>query len=161
MTQNPIIASPLDNIQNSLQVLIKNEIHQGPVARNGKPVGIVTDRDPKIALSDYVSEPSPKVGSVMSREPVTVTNDLKIAEAAKIIHKRRFNALPIVNKKAELVDILTIRGILDGLINLFEIQNNLRKLENRKQYCPKTKTNGEPRHENRKNTIPDRFLGVL
>jgi predicted transcriptional regulator len=161
MTQNPIIAYPLDSIQNTLQVLIKNEIHQDPVVRNAKLVGIGTDRDRKIALSDYVSEPSPKVGSVMSRDPVTVTNDLKIAEAAKIIHKRGFNALPVVNKKAELVGILTIRNIPDGLINLFETQNNLRKLENRKQYCPKTKINGELRHENRKNTIPDRFLGVL
>lgn len=121
MTQNPIIVSPLDDIQNTFQVLIKNDIHQVPVVSNGKLVGIVTDRDLKIALSEYSGDPNPKVGSVMSRDPVTVTDDLKIVEAAKIIRKRRFNALPVVNKKAELVGILTVRDILDGLINLFEI----------------------------------------
>lgn len=121
MTQNPIIVSPLDNVQKTFQALIKNDIHQVPVVRNGKLVGIVTDRDLKIAVSEYVSDPNPKVGSVMSRDPVTVTDDSKIVEAAKIIRKRRFNALPVVNKKAELVGILTVRDILDGLINLFEI----------------------------------------
>jgi acetoin utilization protein AcuB len=121
MTQNPMIVSPLDDIQNTFQILIKNGIHQVPVVRNGELVGIVTDQDLKIALSDYISDPSPKVDSVMSRDPVTVTDDLKIVEAAKIIRKRRFNALPVVNKKAQLVGILTVRDILDGLINLFEI----------------------------------------
>lgn len=121
MTQNPIVVSPLDNIQNTSETLIKNDIHQVPVVRSGKLVGIVTDRDLKIALSEYPSDSSPNVGSVMSRDPVTVTDDSKIVEAAKIIRKRRFNALPVVNKKAELVGILTVRDILDGLINLFEI----------------------------------------
>lgn len=121
MTQNPIVVSPLDNIQNTSEMLIKNEIHQVPVVRNEKLVGIVTDRDLKIGFSKYASDPSPDVGSAMSRDPVTVKDDSKIVEAAKIIRKRRFNALPVVNKKAELVGILTVRDILDGLINLFEI----------------------------------------
>jgi acetoin utilization protein AcuB len=121
MTQNPIIVSPLENIENTSQVLIENGIHQIPVVSNGNLVGIVTDRDLKIALSEDLRDPSLNVGSVMSRNPVTVTDDLKIVEAAKIIRKRRFNALPVVNKKGELVGILTVRDILDGLINLFEI----------------------------------------
>jgi acetoin utilization protein AcuB len=121
MTQNPIIVSPLENIENTSQVLIENGIHQVPVVSNGNLVGIVTDRDLKIALSGDLRDPSLNVGSVMSRNPVTVTDDLKIVEAAKIIRKRRFNALPVVNKKGELVGILTVRDILDGLINLFEI----------------------------------------
>lgn len=121
MTQNPIVVSPFDKILNTSEMLIKNDIHQVPVVRNGKLVGIVTDRDLKIALSNYASDPSPNVGSVMTRDPVTVTDVSKIVEAAKIIRKKRFNALPVVDKKAELVGILTVRDILDGLINLFEI----------------------------------------
>lgn len=121
MTQHPLTVSPLDNIQNTFQVLINNSIHQVPVVSNGELVGIVTDRDLKIAVAGDSGDPNLNVGSVMSRNPITVTDDLKIVEAAKIIRKRRFNALPVVNKKGELVGIVTVRDILDGLINLFEI----------------------------------------
>jgi acetoin utilization protein AcuB len=121
MTHNPIIVSPLDNVQNTLQVLINNGIHQAPVVGKGELVGIVTDRDLRIAISEDISDPRLNIGSVMSKNPVSVTDDLRIVEAAKIIRKRRFNALPVINKKGELVGIVTVRDILDGLINLFEI----------------------------------------
>jgi CBS domain-containing protein len=121
MTQNPITVSPLENIENTSQVLNKNGIHQAPVVSNGKLVGMVTDRDLKIVLSEDLRDPNVSVASVMSRNPITVTDDLKMVEAAKIIRKKRFNALPVVNKKGELIGILTVRDILDGLINLFEI----------------------------------------
>jgi acetoin utilization protein AcuB len=121
MTQNPITVSPLDNIQDTLQVLINNRIHQLPVVSKGELVGMVTDKDLRIAISEDISGPNLNLGSVMSRNPVSVTDDLRIVEAAKIIRKRRFNALPVINKKGQLVGIVTVRDILDGLINLFEI----------------------------------------
>ena len=121
MTQNPVVASPTDNIQNTFQALINNGIHQVPVVSNGELVGIVTDRDLRIVLSEEVSDQELNIGHVMSKNPVSVTDDLKIVEAAKIIRRRRFNALPVVDKKGELVGIVTVRDILDGLINLFEI----------------------------------------
>ena len=121
MTQNPLTVSPLDNIQNTFHVLIKNGIHQVPVVSNGDLVGIVTDRDLRMALAEDIMDAKVNIGTVMSKNPVSVTDDLKIVEAAKIIRKRRFNALPVINKKGELVGIVTVRDILDGLINLFEI----------------------------------------
>ena len=121
MTQNPVVASPTDNIQNTFQALINNGIHQVPVVSKGELVGIVTDRDLRIVLSEEISDPELNIGNVMSNNPVSVTDDLKIVEAAKIIRRRRFNALPVVDKKGELVGIVTVRDILDGLINLFEI----------------------------------------
>lgn len=121
MTRNPVVASPTDNVQNTLQVLIKNGIRQVPVISEGELVGIVTDRDLRMVLSEEVKDLELKVGTVMSKNPVNVTDDSKIVEAAKIIRRRRFNALPVIDKKGELVGIVTVRDILDGLINLFEI----------------------------------------
>ena len=121
MTQNPIIVSPLNNIQDTFQVLINNGIHQVPVVREGELVGIVTDRNLRIAPSEDISDPNLKIGSVMSKGPVSVTDDLKTVETAEIIRKRRFNALPVIDKKAELIGIVTVRDNLDGLINLVEI----------------------------------------
>lgn len=121
MTRNPVVASPTDNVQSTLQVLIKNGIRQVPVISEGELVGIVTDRDLRMVLSEEVKDLELKVGTVMSKNPVNVTDDSKIVEAAKIIRTRRFNALPVIDKKGELVGIVTVRDILDGLINLFEI----------------------------------------
>ncbi|MGB7291613.1 MAG: CBS domain-containing protein [Thermodesulfobacteriota bacterium] len=121
MTQNPVIVSPLDNIQYTFQVLTNNGIHQVPVVSKGELVGIVTDRDLRIAMSEDISSPNLNIGNVMSKSPVSATDDLRMVEPVKIIRKRRFNALPVINKKGEPVGIVTVRDILDGLINLFEI----------------------------------------
>ena len=121
MTQNPITVSPLESIEEAYGVLIKNGIHQVPVLSDGSLVGIITDRDLRTALYDRPGAPNVKVSAVMSREPISITDDLKIVEAAKVISKERFNALPVVDSRGELIGIVTVRDILDGLINLFEI----------------------------------------
>jgi acetoin utilization protein AcuB len=54
----------------------------------------------------------------MSSDPVTVMEDATLEEAARIIRNRKFNALPVVSRGGELVGIITVTDILDGLLNL-------------------------------------------
>ncbi|MDA2919929.1 CBS domain-containing protein [Desulfobacterota bacterium AH_259_B03_O07] len=70
MTGNPIIVSPLETIKNAFHLLKKNSIHQIPVVSDGRLVGIVTDRDLRMALVQDLKEPGLKVENVMSKNPV-------------------------------------------------------------------------------------------
>jgi acetoin utilization protein AcuB len=54
----------------------------------------------------------------MSPSPVTILEDKTVEEAAQIIHDRKFNALPVVSTQGELVGIITVTDILNGLLNL-------------------------------------------
>ncbi len=114
MTQKPITAIPEEGVKNTFDLLQKYGIRQIPVVKDGRLVGIVTDRDLRIALL----RPTLKVGEVMSSNPVTIIEDAPVEEAARIICNRKFNALPVVSKTGELVGIITVTDILDSLINL-------------------------------------------
>lgn len=73
------------------------------------------------------------VKEIMTREPITITPDTPIAEAAKLLLDRRINGIPVVDSKGRLVGILcqsdlvtqqkkfpipTLFTLLDGLIPL-------------------------------------------
>jgi len=114
MTPNPVTVVPWEDVKNTFHLLKKHSIRQVPVVKDGGLLGVVTDRDLRVALV----RPELTVEAVMSSNPVTIIEDATIEEAARIVRTRKFNALPVVSKKGELVGIITVTDILDGLLNL-------------------------------------------
>ncbi|MCI0454325.1 MAG: CBS domain-containing protein [Candidatus Dadabacteria bacterium] len=114
MTPNPLIVTPGEDVKNAFHLLKKHSIRQIPVLKDERLVGIVTDRDLRMALV----RPELTVGDVMSSNPMTIIEDAPVEEAARMIRNRKFNALPVVSKRGELVGIITVTDIFDGLLNL-------------------------------------------
>ena len=113
MTSNPVTVIPEEDVKNTSHLLQKYRIRQTPVVKDGRLVGIVTDRDLRMVFI----RPNLTVNDVMSSSPVTVIEDAPVEEAARIICNRKFNALPVVSKTGELVGIITVTDILDNLIH--------------------------------------------
>lgn len=78
------------------------------------------------------------VKDIMTREPITVTQDTPITEAAKLLLDRRINGLPVVDSQGRLAGIIcqsdlvtqqkkfpipTLFTLLDGLIPLQSIKS--------------------------------------
>jgi CBS-domain-containing membrane protein len=114
MTSNPITVTPEEDVKNAFYLLKKHNIRQFPVVKDGKLMGIITDRDLRMALM----RPGLTVGDIMSYSPVTIIEDATVEEAARMVRERKFNALPVVSKGGELVGIITVTDIFDGLLNL-------------------------------------------
>ncbi len=55
------------------------------------------------------------VKDVMTRKPVTITPDAAISEAARIMHKRDFNRIPVVDSEGKLVGLIA----RDDIISVF------------------------------------------
>ncbi len=55
------------------------------------------------------------VKDVMTRKPVTITPDAAISEAARIMHKRDFNRIPVVDSDGKLVGLIA----RDDIISVF------------------------------------------
>ena len=119
MTPNPATVTPKEDAKSTFQFLKKNGFRQAPVVKDGTLTGIVTDRDLRVALM----QPNLTVGDVMSFNPVTILEDTTVEEAARMIRNRKFNALPVVSKRGELVGIITVTDILDGLLNLLRFHD--------------------------------------
>jgi CBS domain-containing protein len=88
------------------------------VVENGKLIGIVTDRDLRMAIVQTYVESSLNVRDVMGFDPVTISDDAEVEKAARIICEKKFNALPVVSSTGDLVGIITTSDILKGILNL-------------------------------------------
>ena len=122
MTGNPATFSPGEDVKVAFAKLTDLKVRQAPVVENGKLLGIVTDRYLRLAVVQTLSEPGLNVGSVMTPDPVTVTAGTKLRDAAKLISKNKFNALPVISDAGELVGVLTTTDILNGLVKALDDQ---------------------------------------
>lgn len=129
MTRNPIFIRP-DTPVTEAQTLMKREkIHHLPVLdKDEKLVGIVAEKDllyasPSVATTLSVYEMTSllaklKVEKVMSREVVSVAEDVPLEEAARIMADRGIGGLPVVRGKA-VVGIITESDLFRIFIELF------------------------------------------
>ncbi|OGE20705.1 MAG: hypothetical protein A3J42_03135 [Candidatus Dadabacteria bacterium RIFCSPHIGHO2_12_FULL_53_21] len=122
MTRNPVTFSPGEDVRVAFGRLTDLKIRQAPVVENGKLAGIVTDRDLRLAVMETLSEPGLRVASVMTPDPVTVTEGTKLRDAAELISKNKFNALPVISDSGELIGVLTTTDILNGLVKALDDQ---------------------------------------
>jgi acetoin utilization protein AcuB len=126
MTPKPITVTPDYKADETLEIMKNLNFRQCPVVDDGKLVGIVTDRDIRAAL---VQGNDLKVGEIMSGNPITILDYASVEGAAEIIRSGKFNAIPVVSNKGELVGILTVTDLLDALLNLLGFHEKPQRLE--------------------------------
>jgi acetoin utilization protein AcuB len=127
MTRDPVAVSPDDSLAEALRVTRARRIRHLPVVRGAELVGIVSDRDVRLAMPSPLTEADParveflnrtKVGSVMTREVVTVGPRETVEDAARILARHRIGAVPVVDAHGALVGILSETDILHAFVEL-------------------------------------------
>jgi len=112
-------------MKKAMDLLKENEIRHLPVLKDGKLVGILSERDIKQASPSpataleireiYYLLAKVKVKQIMTRRPYTITSTATIEEAALILREKKIGCLPVVDD-GKLVGILTETDILDAFI---------------------------------------------
>jgi acetoin utilization protein AcuB len=129
MTKSPFTVSEETSLKEAIPMLGKHHIRHLPVLSGSRLVGMVTDRDIRraqpglllgIGREDYedVLLKTP-VSRIMTREPVTVTEDTPVVDAVRLIVEKRFGSLPVVRGE-ELVGIFTEIDALKLLLQRLE-----------------------------------------
>ena len=126
MTPEPITLSPEDTLLQALETMRLRGVRRLPVTVGGMLVGLVTEGDLKRA------EPSTLTGSeeefnrvmegtsisrIMIQNPVTVTADSALLEAAETMYGTKYGALPVVSE-GRLVGILTDNDLAHALVDV-------------------------------------------
>jgi CBS domain-containing protein len=116
MTPNPIRIHLQSTLPQARKLMEENHIRRLPVVKEDELVGIVTFGDIREAQPSNVSSLRSyemehlinliTVDTVMTADPITITPDTTIAEAARIFLEHKFGGLPVV-KKGKLVGIIT------------------------------------------------------
>lgn len=126
MTPNPITVTPDKRVDETLDLMKNLNFRQCPVVEDGKLVGIVTERDLRASISKGGGA---RVGEIMARDPITIIDYTSVEGAAEIIRSGKFNALPVVSNKGELVGILTVTDLLDAFLKMLGFHEKPQRLE--------------------------------
>ncbi len=107
MILDPITIAPDATIREAHQLMTKYRISGIPVTKNGKLVGILTNRDLR-----FESRMELKVAQVMTKDKlVTAPEGTSLEKAREILHEHRIEKLLVINKKFELKGLITIKDI--------------------------------------------------
>ncbi len=104
---NPFFLSPDHLVADANELMGKYRISGVPICRDGKLVGILTNRDMRF-LTDF-SQP---IGEVMTKEHlVTAPVGTTLEQAQEILRQHRIEKLPIVDENGYLKGLVTIKDI--------------------------------------------------
>jgi IMP dehydrogenase len=107
MVVDPITMAPDQRLYEALEVMEKYRISGVPVTKNGKLVGILTNRDLR-----FETKLDLKIADVMTKEKlVTVPIGTSLEEAKEILHRHRIEKLPVVDEEFNLKGLITIKDI--------------------------------------------------
>ena len=100
------------SIAEAARVMERECIGSLPVVKNGKLVGILTDRD--ICCRGIGQGHDPKrtsVGKIMSRDVVTCFDDQDLHDAAAVMERKKVLRVPILDRAKRLVGIVTLADL--------------------------------------------------
>ncbi len=107
MILNPITMHPEQKIYQALEIMKKYRISGVPITKNGKLVGILTNRDLR-----FEKKLDAEISTVMTKDRlITVPVGTTLEESKEILHKNRIEKLLVVDEQNNLKGLITIKDI--------------------------------------------------
>jgi IMP dehydrogenase len=107
MILNPITMRPEQKIYEALEIMKKYRISGVPITKNGKLVGILTNRDLR-----FEKRLDAEISTVMTKDRlITVPVGTTLEESKEILHKNRIEKLLVVDDHNNLKGLITIKDI--------------------------------------------------
>ncbi len=104
---DPFFLAPDNLVKDAVALMEKYRISGVPITKEGKLVGILTNRD--LRFESNFDQP---ISNIMTKDNlVTAPVGTSLAEAQKILGKHRIEKLPIVDEKGYLKGLITIKDI--------------------------------------------------
>jgi CBS domain-containing protein len=138
MSHDPIVVKAETPLNEAIKILAEKRISGLPVVDDaGNLLGIISETDLMWRETDvtppayimildsviYLQNPATyerdlhkalgqTVGEVMSKNPITISPDKSLKEAAKIMHDRKIHRLPVLDSNNQVIGILTRGDII-------------------------------------------------
>ncbi len=115
-----------DRLAEVKKIFDHTQFHHLLVIENGQLVGIISDRDLFKAISPNIGTPAASTGDeatlnkkahqIMSRKPVTISEDATLEQAIALMNLRQVSCLPAIDPSNKPSGILSWRDILKSLV---------------------------------------------
>ncbi len=128
---NLITVGPADSLSEVVNKLVLNNISSVAVVSDGKPLGIVSEKDVLRFASEGI-DLSDRVDKYMSSPVDTANADTALVDVVEVMNYKNIRRIIIVDEEGAAVNILTIRDVVKNLEG--DYSNFLeRKLRNAKE----------------------------
>lgn len=128
MTKDPVTITDETSMMKAIHMMKERRFRRLPVLRDGKLVGLVTDRDLKEASPSkattldvhelYYLLAELQIKEIMSRNPVSVSPEDTVEHAAQLMLEKTISGLPVVEDDGHLVGIITQSDVFKAFINI-------------------------------------------
>jgi len=123
----PLTSNPNDRLVHARRMMLDRGVGRLPVVEGGRLVGIISERDVAKSLrafrdlNDTASKQYARiynilVSDVMTHDVKYVYADTPLDEVKKIILTENRGGLPVLNRREEVVGMITRRSVLDYLV---------------------------------------------
>lgn len=131
----PMTLEPNKTVLDARNALLKYEISRVVIAKNRKPLGIVTEKD--IARFLYEQVPPRQLGEirideVMSKNLVTVGEETDLRTCAKLMLAKGISSLIVVDAKKNLKGIFTKTDLTSAYVEYFVMKHRVAELMTKK-----------------------------
>ncbi|MFL5306551.1 MAG: IMP dehydrogenase [Polyangia bacterium] len=103
---NPVTVGPDQKLAVALELMKRHEISGLPVVADGRPVGILTNRD--IRFERNLDQP---ISAMMTRKLITISEGTSVESAKELLHKNRIEKLLVIDSGGYLKGLVTIKDI--------------------------------------------------
>jgi acetoin utilization protein AcuB len=127
MTRDPLTVSPAHSLADALRLTRARRIRHLPVVQDGVVVGMVSDRDVRLAMPSPLTESDDSrvafleetpVSALMRGEVASIGPNDTVEDAAKLMRRSRIGALPVVDAHGRLLGILSESDVLDAFVEI-------------------------------------------
>jgi CBS domain-containing protein len=107
MTPNPRTVSPDDTLESAARIMRDEDTGAVPVVRDGRPIGILTDRDIVIRAVADGGATSRAVREIVTERLISISPEASTREATELMSEHQIRRLPVVEND-RLVGIVSL-----------------------------------------------------
>jgi CBS domain-containing protein len=127
MSSNPVCCRPDTSLREVAEKMVEHDCGEIPVCdEDGKPIGVVTDRDIVCRLVAKGHDPlEASAEDCMSEPVVTATPDMSVEDCARLMEQYQVRRLPVIDANGVCCGIvaqadLARRGSRDTVVEVVE-----------------------------------------
>jgi CBS domain-containing protein len=105
-----------DSLRSAAVSMMERGVGSAVVITDGKPTGIVTDRDALRVIARGADPNVLTVGDCVKRALKTVTGSLDVVDAANVMRETGFRQLVVVDDNGALAGVFSMRDLVVGLL---------------------------------------------
>ena len=116
ITRAVLTVEKQDTLLDAAVWMMERGVGSAVVMTDGKPTGVITDRDALRAIAQGLSPDDVTVGQFVNRKLTQAKAGVEVVEAARLMREKGFRHLVVVDDEGDLVGVFSMRDLVVGLL---------------------------------------------